>query len=324
MKRIWFVIFVLFSKCILAQDVEFSQYYANPLYLNPAFAGLDDYTRISLNYKSVLPSSYGGYSTYSASVDKYFDAIGGGLGFQVMNDRQGQGIINNLGFNLIYAFHTSIKHNWSFSMGLKVGYNINTLNAQNLVMPDMLDPSTGVSSASSESGLYQKSQYLDFSAGMISWYDNYYLGFSIDHLSKPISTLGSESPGPIEQKYTVHGGIEIPFYNTIYKVDMIVSPNFIYQQQGSSSKINLGVYLSKSAFTSGLWLKTNTQFNFTGAVVMLGYVTELSVFAYSYDVPFYKGGLDGILKGSHEVTFVYKFKYKRKRKKIKAIKCPKF
>lgn len=323
MKRGWVVILIFIVKGLNAQDVEFSQYYANPLYLNPAFAGLDDYTRIALNYKSVFPSSYGGYSNYSASIDKYIDMLGGGVGFQVMNDRQAEGVINNLGFNLVYAFHSNIKHNWSFSMGLKIGYNINTLNAQNLILPDMIDPSTGISSVSTETGAYQQSQFLDFSAGMLTWYDKYYVGLSIDHLSKPVSLMGSAS-SLLEQKYTVHGGMEIPFYNDIYKVDMTVSPNFIYQQQGTSSKINLGVYLTKKVFTTGLWVKTNTQFNFTGAVAMLGYVTDLSVFAYSYDVPFYKGGLDGLLKGSHEVTFVYKFMYKRKRKKIEAIKCPKF
>ncbi|PLX20501.1 MAG: hypothetical protein C0597_04085, partial [Marinilabiliales bacterium] len=66
-----------------------------------------------------------------------------------------------------------------------------------------------------------------------------------------------------------------------------------------------------------------TQFKFTGVVLMLGYITDYSTFAYSYDVPFYLGGISGIISGAHEVTFLYKFMYKSKRKKIKAIKCPK-
>jgi hypothetical protein len=35
------------------------------------------------------------------------------------------------------------------------------------------------------------------------------------------------------------------------------------------------------------------------------------------------GGGSGIISGSHEVTFLYKFKYKSNRKKMQAIKCPK-
>ena len=318
MRKLWIIILFFSIKMTYAQDAEFSQYYANPIYLNPAFAGSENYTRIALSYKSLLPSSYGSYTNYSASVDRYFDALGGGLGFQIMNDRQSQGIINNLGFSLVYAYHAKLTNKWAVSTGLKLGYNMNTLDARSVVLPDMIDPVDGVSSATSESGLYQKTQYFDFSFGMLTWFDNYYLGAAVDHLSEP------QSSGPIDRKYTVHGGMEIPFYNSIYRVNMTVSPNFIYQQQGSSSKINLGVYLNRAYFTGGAWLKTNTQFNFTGAVAMLGFVTDYSIFAYSYDIPFYKGGFDGIINGAHEVTFVYKFMYKSKRKKIKAIKCPKF
>ena len=93
--------------------------------------------------------------------------------------------------------------------------------------------------------------------------------------------------------------------------------------QGVSSKINLGLYLNKKYLSTGLWIKTNTDFNLTGCVLMLGYITEYSTFAYSYDVPFYLGGLSGVISGGHEVTFLYKFMYKSRRKKIKAIKCPK-
>jgi type IX secretion system PorP/SprF family membrane protein len=324
MRKLWIFIFFITIKLASAQDVEFSQYYANPLYLNPAFAGSEGYTRIALNYKSLLPSSYGNYTNYSASVDKYFDKLGGGLGFQIMNDRQSQGIINNLGFSLVYSYHATLNKKWALSTGFKVGYNINTLDATNVILPDMIDPVDGVSSTTMESGLYQRSMYFDFSVGMLTWYENYYLGATIDHLTKPQSSFGSSDPGPIDRKYTVHGGMEIPFLNSIYKVNMTVSPNFIYQQQGSSSKINLGVYLNRTYFTTGAWLKTNTQLNFTGAVAMLGFVTDYSIFAYSYDIPFYKGGFDGIINGAHEVTFVYKFMYKRNRKNIKAIKCPKF
>ena len=323
MRKLYTIILILLVSQLYGQDIEFSQYYANPIFLNPAFAGSEDYTRIALNYKSLLPSSYGNYSNYSASVDKYFDALSGGLGFQIMNDRQSQGIINNLGFTLVYAYHAKLNKNWALSTGFRVGYNINTLNAKNVVMYDMSDPPDGVSSTSREAGLYQRSLYFDFSAGMLSWYDNYYLGVSIDHLTKPQISLGSDNPGPIDQKYTVHGGMEIPFYNTIYRVNMTVSPNFIYQQQGSSSKINLGVYLNRQYFTTGLWLKTSTQFNLIGAVIMFGFVSDNTTFAYSYDIPFYKGGVGGIIYGAHEVTFMYKFKYKSRRKIIKAIKCPK-
>ncbi len=314
---------VLLIKQSYCQDVEFSQYYANPLYLNPAFAGSDNYARVSLNYRTILPTSFGDYSTYSASLDKYYDELSGGVGFQIMNDRQAQGTINDLGFNLIYSYHANLRKRWAIATGFRLGYNIKTLNGNNLVYPDMIDPIDGVSSSGMESGLYQKSLYFDFSFGMLTWYENYYLGLAVDHLTKPQISLGSDDPGPIGRKYTLHGGMEIPFYNSLQRVHMTLSPNLIFQMQGASSKLNLGVYLNKNYLTSGIWLKTNTSFDLTGCVLMLGFVTDYSTFAYSYDVSFYLGGLSGIISVVHEVTFLYKFMYKRKRKKIKAIKCPK-
>jgi len=324
MKRFYFIIIlIIISKSLYSQDVEFSQYYANPLYLNPAFAGSDEYARVFLNYRTILPSSFGDYSTYSASVDKYYDALSGGVGFQIMNDRQAQGLINDLGLNLLYSYQAKLRKKWAIAAGFKLAYKIKSLNADGLVYPDMIDPVNGNTGSGMESGLSQKSMYFDFSFGLLTWYDNYYVGISVDHLTNPKISLGSDNPGPIGRKYTVHGGLEIPFYNSLERVHMTLSPNLIMQMQGGSSKINLGLYLNKNMLTTGLWVKTNMQFDITGAVLMFGYVGDLYTVAYSYDIPFYLGGLGGLISGAHEVTFLYKFKYKSKRKKIRAIKCPK-
>ena len=52
-----------------AQDPHFTQYYANPLYLNPAFAGVKQCPRVTTNYRNQYPS-LGVYQTFSASYDQ--------------------------------------------------------------------------------------------------------------------------------------------------------------------------------------------------------------------------------------------------------------
>ena len=323
MRKYFSFILIFTTKCLFAQDIEYSQYYANPLYLNPAFAGSEQNTRITLNYKSTLPSSSGNYSTYSASIDKYLKQINGGLGLQIMNDRQAQGIINDLDLNLSYAFQVRLNKRWLLSTGLKVEYNVNTINARNITMPDMLDPIKGKLPSTSETKLYQQTQCINFGIGFLSWFKNYYVGGAVDHLIKPLEVLGSKVHNARKRKYTLHGGVKIPFYNSLHRENMSISPNLIFQQQGSFSKINLGLYLNKNLLTTGLWIKTNTQIKLTGIVFMLGYIGDYTTFAYSYDMLFFKEGISGILKGAHEVTFSYNLEYKRKRKKIRAIKCPK-
>ena len=72
-----------------AQDVGFSQFYANPLYLNPAFAGSVVAPRISLSYRGQWPGLVSAFTTVSASYDQYVPDLHGGIGAIVMTDRVG-------------------------------------------------------------------------------------------------------------------------------------------------------------------------------------------------------------------------------------------
>ena len=78
-KHWWFISLVFAVFELRGQDPHFTQYYANPLYLNPAFAGSDICPRFSMNYRNQFPN-FGAYQTYSASYDQYVDAVKGGLG----------------------------------------------------------------------------------------------------------------------------------------------------------------------------------------------------------------------------------------------------
>ena len=79
---------LLFAICIFtsidlkAQDPAFSQFYANPLYLNPAFAGAapKGAPRTNLNYRDQWPGIGRTFITTSVSYDKHVDKVGGGLG----------------------------------------------------------------------------------------------------------------------------------------------------------------------------------------------------------------------------------------------------
>ena len=73
------------------QDPEFSQFYANPLYLNPALAGATLCPRAIGNFRDQWPSTGGAYVTYNAAYDQYVDAIHGGVGLLVTADRTGGG-----------------------------------------------------------------------------------------------------------------------------------------------------------------------------------------------------------------------------------------
>src|SRR4051812_34004613 len=94
MRNILLVIFCCITLSSLAQDPAFTQFYANPLYLNPAMAGSARCPRIALNYRNQWPSLQGTFVTYSASYDQHVDGLSGGLGLLAVSDKAGEGTIN--------------------------------------------------------------------------------------------------------------------------------------------------------------------------------------------------------------------------------------
>ncbi|MDZ7648921.1 MAG: type IX secretion system membrane protein PorP/SprF [Cytophagales bacterium] len=50
-----------------AQDPQFSQYYASPLYLNPGFTGITPQQRLTSNYRIQWPNLPQAYVTYGPS-----------------------------------------------------------------------------------------------------------------------------------------------------------------------------------------------------------------------------------------------------------------
>ena len=71
MKRFFLTSIVTFSISVssFAQDPTFTQFYSNPVYLNPALAGSYGCPRISMNYRNEWPQLTGNYVTYSAAYD---------------------------------------------------------------------------------------------------------------------------------------------------------------------------------------------------------------------------------------------------------------
>ena len=69
-KILFYLVATLFTLAASAQDPHFSQFFASPLTLNPAFTGkFDGKWRIAANHRDQWPSIPKAYVTTSASVD---------------------------------------------------------------------------------------------------------------------------------------------------------------------------------------------------------------------------------------------------------------
>jgi len=77
------------SLSVTGQDPQFSQFYAAPLYLNPAFAGATNQNRVGLNYRNQWPAIDANFNTFSAFADFYIESKNSGVGILVNSYTEG-------------------------------------------------------------------------------------------------------------------------------------------------------------------------------------------------------------------------------------------
>lgn len=306
------LVLVTFLSDLRAQDPQFSQFYANPLYLNPAFAGTARCPRICLNYRNQWANLSGRYETYSASYDMHVSALGGGIGAIVMTDDQAFGTLRTTNASLIYSFLAPINRQFSMKFALQATYLQKSLDVASLNFGDMIDPRRGFVYNTNEAIPQNNKVAADFSAGMLGYSKNYFVGFAAHHINQPDEGMLGESKLPV--KITAHGGAIIPLEkgNESY-----LSPNILFQSQQKFQQLNLGLYYKKDAFVAGLWYR-----NSDAVIALIGLQTDNFKFGYSYDVTISK--LAGYTAGSHEISAQIQFECKSKKKRYRTISCPSF
>ena len=106
-----------------AQDPQFTQFYANQIYLNPAFAGSVRCPRISMNSRFQWTGISGNYRTYAVSYDQHFDALQGGIGIRMMRDEAGTNTITSHNFAVSYSYLIKLSRKASLRIAAEVGYD---------------------------------------------------------------------------------------------------------------------------------------------------------------------------------------------------------
>jgi len=317
-------LFLCFSSEVLAQDPEFTQFYANPLYLNPAFAGTNRCPRLVMNYRNQWPSLSGNFVTMSASYDQHVPTLQGGLGILVMNDRAAQGTLNTTTLSGIYSYQQAITRKFSIKAGLQATYLQKSLDWSKLTFGDMIDARKGFIYNTMDVPRGQEGvKTVDFSAGILGFSDKLYGGFAVHHLTEPNESLVLGT-SKLPMKYTAHIGALIPIEKKNKDSDAKISPNLLYRRQGEFQQLNIGTYVSKGPLVAGVWFRGGLLGkSYSDAMIAtLGIQTDVVRFGYSYDVTISK--LTPATGGSHEVSLGIYFECRQKKKKLRTIACPSF
>lgn len=297
-----------------AQDPGFTQFYANPLYLNPAFAGSAMCPRIHLNYRNQWPAISGTYITYSASYDQYVKAVGGGLGLLVTRDEAGEGTINTTNLSGIYAYQLAISPKVSIRAGFQATYAQKALDWDKLTFGDQISATNGFVNNTAEVPGTNVSSNLDISAGALIYSKKFFGGFAAHHITEPDEYLLA-GPSKLPIKYTGHAGANIPVGGR--GTDTYLCPNIIYMQQQDFKHLNLGMYIIKGPVVGGLWYR-----NQDALIALIGFQQGVYKVGYSYDITVSK--LGNVSAGSHELSCAIQFKCKPPKKTFRPIECPSF
>jgi len=320
MKKITLsLLLVALSGELPAQDPTFTQFYTNPVYMNPALAGSSGCPRVALNYRNEWPQLTGNYVTYAAAYDSYFKNISGGVGLVAMHDVQGQGTLQTSMIGASYSYYLKVNRKFRLMFGTQAAYYQKYLDWSKLTFGDMIDPRRGF--------IYQTGDvprgngrrgFFDVSAGMVGFSKNFYFGAAFHHLNRPDESLIlGQSRLPI--KITGHIGANIKLgQRGRYSSTTFLSPNIIYQNQNGFQQLNVGAYLKYESFTIGAWYRNKDAF-----ILTVGINTDNYRIGYSYDLTVSPLG-NGVSGGSHEVSLGINLKCKKPARDFRRISCPSF
>lgn len=308
---------------VKAQDVGFSQFYAAPLYLNPAFAGQTECGRIGLQYRNQWPGVEKAFRTYKLSYDQHLPAINSGYGFQLMQDQHGAGVFNRTALAAYFASQVRLGLRSSLSAGIKLGALQDALNWEALKFPDkLLNGTTGELPPDVTTRFSP-----DFGAGLLfSWDEYLFAGISADHFNRPYLSMFAQDIRTLPIRWTLHAGWNIYASQKGYAgrndESLLIQPNMLFLQQGAFRQLNAGIYVSKYPFVAGSWFR-HTFKTADALQVMIGLAVDKFIVGYSYDITVSGIGLNA--GGAHEVSLSWELCIERETKrKIRAIKSPVF
>ncbi len=182
------------GSCILklnAQDPELSQYYAAPVYTNPALAGsaVCNYGaagRVALNYRNQWPGLPGTFRSFAASWDQHIPSIGGGLGAMVFSDVAGSGLLTSTTISGVYSYLLPLARGKVYMrFGLQGAVTFKSIDFNKLRFGDQIVPTQGFVNPTAEQKPATNITYPNFNAGWIMYTSKFYIGLASHNIIEP-------------------------------------------------------------------------------------------------------------------------------------------
>lgn len=294
-----------------AQDPNFSQFYAAPLYLNPALAGAEKDAAFSAVYRSQwrslgFPQQMGQFSGIIPLHSRRQPLMQqGGIGFAVYSDAAGEG--NNFrttGVQAGAAYNLPLTGDFAqvLSFGMQVGLIQKSIDFDALRWGSQYEPMRPyfgfnpaiTPSLIQDNGLKDRVLYPVIHSGIV-WHFNPasslfsrpfsgFVGFSASNMNRPNESLIREGGSRLPVLWRLQGGLACEITQ---KIGLL--PNLLWMRQNGLDQINVGTYVSykltdaatRSAAQAmlGGWYRVNDSFVMAAALTNAKYTL-----GFSYDI----------------------------------------
>lgn len=272
---------------LMAQDPHFSMFFANPVHLNAAYAGLSPGTSVTLNHHEQwqgIPDgqvdvSPIGYRTVQATADRQLPCllpsckVRLGVAGSVFHDAAGAVPLKTFGAGLAtsfaYRFQCSPFDYTELRLGWQTSWMQRSLSNDHRIYSSQLDPYYGLIGDPNVIGL--DARFLNHNVGFMARfvrniYNHWTLGLGVANLLEPNQSLfDAPASDPLPRRYTLHAGGTRKMGEVLY-----FSPQFRWdiQAKGQLHLMTGGAYLQSNKFYTGLFLQGNWR-NYSSPAVKL-------------------------------------------------------
>lgn len=342
MRKLVILFTILISVQVCAQDPNFSQFYNNPVYYNPAMTAINNGTTFRINGRNLWGPIPGRFNTFSSSIEAQ-TVYKMGLGLTAYSDVAGEALLRTQGCYLTYSYRPIDTKNFILQAGASGGFVQKNIDYSKLQFSDQFDETMGLIQPSAFVSTNRNSTtYVDFQTGLVMRFNgnisksrkalkryNATLGFAAHHLSQPTDAfLGSQN---LPMRYIGH------LQTNLLLNEVVLAPGIIVEKQNEFRTFSVGLNVINKPMMFGLWLRNRTvalnakqydSFIFTAGIQLPDRKTMSWRCMYNFDVTISR--LKTSSFGTHEVCLILEFdnhvlfKGKASAKSIKRrYQCPK-
>lgn len=263
-KSILLYLLILLGVSVNAQDIQYSQFYAAPLYLNPAMTGASEMTQIGANYRSQWPGLNQSFRSYSAFADHYIFSANSGIGLQMNRSEQSMASLSVTEVAATYAYRMRLGFRSFMRIGGQVSYMERDAFFGDLVFGSQIDDQTGaVGGYSGEVFTDDPShQFVDYSFGALFNNENVWLGVAAHHITQPRISYLNPGDNRLPMKLSAHGGVKFDLSGgtSMQYLNQKINTReltlaFNYKNQGAYQQLDMGAQVNIQPIVLGAWYR---------------------------------------------------------------------